>query len=78
MGFETGYLDAIESGFPKNSFWCCNTLLEKWLERDTTASWKKLIEVIDSPAVATLITANTSAVVEDSQQGNYAFIVMML
>ena len=72
LGFGTGYLGAIESGYPKDNFWCCNTLLEKWVDMDTTASWKKIIKVIDSPAVTALI-ANT-----DSRQGNYAFIVMML
>ena len=76
LGFGTGYLGAIESDYPKNNFWCCNTLLEKWVDRDTTANWKKIIKVIDSRAV-TALTANTTDPVE-SQQGNYAFVIMML
>ena len=31
---------------------CCNAMLEKWLQVDTTASWKKLFTVIESPAMS--------------------------
>ena len=31
---------------------CCNEMLEKWLDLDTTASWRKLINVIESEAVS--------------------------
>ena len=63
LGIEKGILDGIERNFPNKVEWCCNELLEKWLERDTTATWKKLSEVIYSPGVTTLIV--------DSQQGNH-------
>jgi len=46
-----GNLKAIEAEHPTNIRWCCNQMLEKWLEIDSTASWEKLLEVIDSPAV---------------------------
>lgn len=74
LGFENGYLDAIEYAFPINNFWCCNKLLEKWLETNTTASWKKLIQVIDSPAVTALTANTTAAAAVDSQLGNYALL----
>ena len=70
LGIKKGILDGIGRNFPSNVNWCCNELLETWLERDTDASWKKIIEVINSPAVASLITANATTVV-DSQEGNY-------
>ena len=70
LGIETGILDGIEGANPTNLFWCCNKLLKTWLERDIDVSWKKIIEVINSPAVASLKTANATAVVE-SQEGNY-------
>ena len=76
LGFETGFLNAIESNYPINSFCCCNTLLEKWLERDVTASWKKIIKVIDSPAV-TALTANTTDPV-DSWQGKIINMHLLL
>ena len=31
---------------------CCNAMLEKWLQVDTTASWRKLFTVIESSAVS--------------------------
>lgn len=31
---------------------CCNAMLKKWLQEDHSASWKKLLEVIESPAVS--------------------------
>ena len=71
LGIKKGILDGIGRS---NVNWCCNELLETWLERDTDASWKKIIEAINSPAVASLITANAIAVV-DSQEGNYLDIV---
>ena len=72
LGIKKGILDGIERNFPSNVSWCCNELLDTWLERDTNASWKKIIEVINSPAVATLITGNTTVTV-DPQQGNYKY-----
>ena len=70
LGIEKGILDATEVAFPTNTLWCCNKLLETWLERDTKATWKKLIKVMDSPGVTALIDANTTVAV-DSQQGKY-------
>ena len=63
LGVEKGVLVGIERNFPNNVSWCCNELLEKWLERDTKASWEKIIQVIDSPAVTSLATTSFAAVV---------------
>ena len=52
LGLPSGELKAIEGGWPTNVKWCCNQMLEKWLEMDATASWKKLFTVIESPAVS--------------------------
>ena len=51
LGLPSGELKAIEAGWPTNVKWCCNQMLEKWLEVDPTASWGKLFTVIESPAV---------------------------
>ena len=51
LGLPSGELNAIEAGYPTNIKWCCNQMLEKWLEMDTTASWEKLHAAIESPAV---------------------------
>ena len=52
LGLPSGELKAIEAGYPTNVKWCCNQMLEKWLEMDPTASWEKLFTVIESPAVS--------------------------
>ena len=51
LGLSSGKVKAIEAGYPTNVKWCCDQMLEKWLEMDTTASWSKLFTVIESPAV---------------------------
>ena len=52
LDLPSGELKAIEAGYPTNVKWCCNQMLEKWLDMDTTASWGKLLAVIESPAVS--------------------------
>ena len=51
LSLPTGELNAIEVGFPTNIKWCCDKMLEKWLEVDPTASWRKIFTVIESPAI---------------------------
>ena len=52
LNLNSGELRAIEGAFPTNLKWCCNNMLEKWLEVDLNATWKKMLEAIDSPAVS--------------------------
>lgn len=52
LSLPNGELNAIEAGFPTNVKWCCNKMLEKWLEVDPTASWEKLFTVIESTAIS--------------------------
>ena len=52
LGLPSGELKAIEAGYATNVMWCCNQMLEKWLDVDTTASWGKLFTIIESPAVS--------------------------
>ena len=52
LGIPSGEIKAIEAGYPTNVKWCCNLMLEKWIEMDTTASWEQLFTVIESPAVS--------------------------
>ena len=52
LDLPNGELQAIEAGYPTNVQWCCNRMLEKWLEMDTTASWDKLFTVLESSALS--------------------------
>jgi len=51
LGLPIGELDIIECDKFYQTKCCCNAMLKKWLEMDTTASWGKLFTVIESPAV---------------------------
>ena len=66
LGLPIGELRAIEAGYPTNVKWCCNQMLEKWLEMDSAASWGKLFTAIESPAVSSgkvFVTGNVNRAV---------------
>ena len=52
LGLPTAKLNIIEHDKRDKAEACCNAMLEKWLQVDTTASWRKLFTVIESPAVS--------------------------
>ena len=52
LDLPNGELQAIEAGYPTNVQWCCNRMLEKWLEMDTTATWGKLFTVLESSVLS--------------------------
>ena len=52
LGLPNGELRAIKAGDPTNIKWCCNQMWIQWLQVDPTASWRKLLSVIESPAVS--------------------------
>jgi len=52
LGLPSGRLDIIEHDHMFRVERCCNAMLEKWLQVDTTASWGKLFTIIESPAVS--------------------------
>ena len=52
LGLSSGELKAIKAGNPTDVKWCCNRMWIQWLQEDTTASWKQLFLVIESPAIS--------------------------
>ena len=52
LGLPSGELKAIAAGDPTNVKRCCNLMFKKWLETDSTASWDKLLTVLELPAVS--------------------------
>ena len=74
LGLPSGELNAIEAGYPTNVKWCCNVMLEKWLEVDTTASWGKLFTVIESSAVS----VSSGEAVDDSKGRLGSYIMYLL
>lgn len=41
-------LDTIEADHPNDVKGCCRTMISQWLDMDTTATWKKLLDAIDT------------------------------
>ena len=52
LGLPSETLDIIEHDHFHKAIPCCNAMLKRWLQVDTTASWSKLFTVIESPAVS--------------------------
>ena len=52
LGLPGGALDIIGHDNHYKAKECCNAMLRKWLQVDTTPYWSKLFTVIESPAVS--------------------------
>ena len=44
-------LEIIEENSPRDVKKCCKQMFTRWLETDTSASWKKLIAALQSPGI---------------------------
>ena len=63
-------IDKIEQTSPKDNCLCCKNLLQTWLEKDTSASWKKINQVIESDALTTLVAVlNPTAIAQKVPSG---------
>ena len=51
LGISSERLNIIEHDHMFRAEPCCNMMLEKWLQIDTTVSWKKLFTAIESFSV---------------------------
>ena len=52
LGLSRYVLDTIEHDYGPRTIPCFNAMLNKWLQIDATASWRKLFTVTESPAMA--------------------------
>ena len=70
---EKRWLEIIEADYPGSVVNCCNRMFTTWLESDTNASWKKLIEALQSRGI------QLNNIAEDIQKmllkGNKAMII---
>ena len=48
---ESRQLEIIQANGPGDVTKCCNEMFAKWLESDTSASWKQLITALQSPGI---------------------------
>ena len=74
LGIKKNTLDGIEQNCSSNVSWCCNELLEIWLENDADASWKKIIKVIDSSSVVSTPNTNIATASQQVLPGKCIFI----
>ena len=51
LGLPREELKIIEHDNHYKAVACCNAMLEKWLDLDCAATWKKILDAIQSPAV---------------------------
>ena len=58
LGLSCGLLNIIEHDCHHKAEDCCNAVWEQWLDMDGTATWYKVTQAIDSPAVASLVATN--------------------
>ena len=52
LGLTSATLNIIEHDNHYKARQCCNAMFSKWLEVDTTASWRKLFTVLELTAVS--------------------------
>ena len=52
LDLPIGVLRTLKAGNPTDVKWCCNQMWMQWLQEDITATWGKLLAVIESPAVS--------------------------
>jgi len=58
LGLPSERLNIIEHDHMFQAECCCNVMLERWLQVNTTASWRKLFTVIESLAVFSVPAAD--------------------
>ena len=54
---QESYLDIIESNHAGDNKKCCIDMFRYWLNTNTSATWKQLIEALRSPAVELPVVA---------------------
>ena len=59
LGLPSGTLDIIDHDNYHKAVSCCNAMFKRWLEVDPSASWNKLLSVIQSPAMSSDQAAET-------------------
>ena len=64
LGLKVGLLDTIDHDHHHKAEDCCNAVWEQWLDMDTTASWSKVIEAVESSAVVSVL--HKTAVIDNS------------
>ena len=68
LGLDPAILANIKGNYNRSVTDCCNAMLNKWLKIDNTASWGKLLTVVESPPISTATDKGDYTVVYISSQ----------
>ena len=66
LGLKIGLLDTTDHDHHHKAEDCCNAVWEQWLDMDSTASWSKVIEAVESSAVVSVV--HKDAVIDNSSK----------
>ena len=64
LNFDQARLDIIFSNFRNDSEECCRSLLSRWLEKTTDASWSQLFSAIDDVVLPKLTEATYQGMIK--------------
>ena len=76
LNVPTTLLEATETTNPMNQQWCCNDMLKIWLASNTSATWKDILEAIDSLTITQGVSS--AEVVQQSGPVNGVCVVYQL
>lgn len=71
MGIPIGKLDNIEAGWPTNVEWCCDKMLEVWLDVDVNASWEKIRKAVQQSLA---VFGTPASISKGEKSSNYIYI----
>ena len=79
IGLNLSYvtLQIIKADYT-NSEQRCNNMLAKWLQVDDSATWQKLLQAIDSPAVAKKLFPTIASDFDESKPGKYVAMLLIV
>ena len=71
MGLNSSELEIIEHDRGHNAVNCCSEMWGKWLDRDTSASWNDVLNVLEHK---TVIQTKIIIPIDDESNGTYILI----
>ena len=78
LGVPTTLLDGTETSNPTNQQWCCNEMLKIWLARNTSATWKDILEAIDTATITKGVSSSVDIKQSGPLNGVWMFYVRIL
>jgi len=68
LGVPVGTLNALQKNYPDDCDRCCDKMLEEWCSLGANPKWRNVLNALDSPAVAAVITSYYNPVLKISER----------